>query len=118
MTNPPFSSQDFKRPLLEALGELTNMTPETTAVRLDAVIAKVLTQMGIVNDDVLYGRNNGVPLPQRWVHWAFASLCHAGLTRKIRLNHRSHWLLTNAGVQALKESPCPSSSPTTLPPST
>jgi|APSaa5957512576_1039674.scaffolds.fasta_scaffold50444_1 hypothetical protein len=92
-----YSTNDFRNPLLRALGDLSNHTP-LVAVPATDVYDAVIAAMGIPSLDAHGDNKSGKPQVIQWIQWANKDARKAGHTTAPD-GTRGKWMLTADGVQ-------------------
>lgn len=93
------SAKDFREPVLQALGELTDYTPDKS-VPFQEVNSVVLSMMDLKEDSFGIQKASGRPWVIQWIGWAFRYLKNNDLGFSPR---RGYWGLTSQGVYELKD---------------
>ena len=92
------SAKHFKQPLLVVLGDLSKMTAGVP-INFEDTYTPIFAKFQIDNLDEYPKHGGTVPMPKRWVQWAFDQLKDDGLADRPA---RGQWALTAAGVASLQ----------------
>lgn len=94
----PHSAKTLRPYLLQVLGDISRGDP-TQKIPHEDTYDPVFRLAGIT-DIQSYDKNNGQPIPYRWVQWAFQSLREAGLAMSAG---RGIWQITEEGIMELRK---------------